>query len=117
VRTLDIIISWLLIAFGLLHASLTRKVHPDLDINAIWFASGGLLIVAIAVLNLLRVAYGSIAKGVWVVSVVANFVLLLLTLLIATRLPLRTNPQVVVGVALAALLTAFSVLRRGAVMA
>lgn len=112
-RALDIIIGWLLIAFGVVHLSLTRIVHPDMDINAIWFASGGLLMVAIGALNLLRVAYSSVAKGARVVSIIANIVLLLLMLLIATRAPVRTNPQVLVGLILAALLTAFSALRRG----
>ncbi len=111
-KTLDIVISWLLIAFGALHASLTRRVHPDIDINAVWFASGGLLIIAVGALNLLRAAYSSVAKGVYVVSVIANIVLLALMLLIATLLPMRSNPQVLVGLILAALLTAFSVLRR-----
>ncbi|HZM09127.1 MAG TPA: hypothetical protein VFC15_02830 [Candidatus Limnocylindrales bacterium] len=111
-RTLDIIIGWLLIAFGVVHISLTRRVHPDIDINAIWFASGGLLMITIGALNLLRVAYSSVAKGVYVVSVIANIVLLLLMLFIATRVPMRSNPQVLVGLILAALLTAFSVLRR-----
>jgi hypothetical protein len=87
-------------------------VHPNIDINAIWFASGGLLIIAIGALNLLRVAYGSIAKGVYVVSVIANIVLLLMMGFIATLLPIRGNPQVLVGLILAVLLTAFSVLRR-----
>lgn len=112
-RTLDIILGWILIAFAVVHISLTRRVHPNLDIDAIWFASGGLLMVAIAVLNLLRVAYSSVAKGVWVASVIANIVLLLLMVLIATRVPMRGNPQVLIGLVLAALLTAFSVLRRG----
>jgi Na+/melibiose symporter-like transporter len=112
-RTLDIILGWVLIAFGALHTSLTRKVHPDIDINAVWFASGGLLIIAIGVLNLLRVAYGSVAKGVCVVSVIANLVLLVLMLFIAALLPMGSNPQILVGLILAALLTAFSGLRRG----
>lgn len=111
-RTLDIMTAWLLIAFGALHLSLTRRVHPVLDINAIWFASGGLLIIAIGALNLLRVAYSSVAKGVHVVSVIANVVLLLVMVWIATVIPIRGNPQVVVGLVLTVLLTAFSVIRR-----
>lgn len=110
-RTMDRIVAWLLLAFGLIHLALTGKVHPNLGTNAIWFASGGLLMVTIAALNLLRVAYGSVARGVHAVSVVANLVLLLLILAIATRLPVRGNPQVLVGMVLAVLLTAFSILR------
>ena len=111
-RTLDRIVAWLLVAFGLIHLALTGKAYPHLDINAIWFASGGLLMMTIATLNLLRVAYGSIATGVHAVSVLANFMLLLLILAIATRLPVRGNPQVVVGLVLVVLLTAFSIFGR-----
>ena len=111
-RRLDILVGWLLIAFGAVHTSLTRRIHPDIGIDAVWFASGGLLMVAIGALNLLRVAYSSVARGVHLVSVGANIVLLLLMLFIATRVPMRSNPQVLVGLILAVLLTAFSVLRR-----
>jgi len=112
VRTLDILIGWLLIAFGAVHTALTPRVDPNIGINAIWFASGGLLMIAIGTLNLLRVAYSSVARGVYVVSVIANIMLVLLMLFIATRLSIRSNPQVLIGLILAVLLTAFSVLRR-----
>jgi hypothetical protein len=103
---------WILIAFGAVHISLTRRLDSSIGINAIWFATGGLFMITIGVLNLLRVAYSSVAKGIHVVSVVANIVLVLLMLFIASRLPMRSNPQVVVGLILAALLTAFSLFRR-----
>src|SRR5438477_12756909 len=112
-RKLDIIIGWLLIAFGVVHISFTRRVHPKVGIEAIWFVSGGLLMITIGALNLLRVAYSSVAKGVSVVSVIANLVLVVLMLFIATLLPMRNNPQVFVGLILATMLTAFSVLRPG----
>ena len=111
-RRIDIIVGWLLIAFGTLHTVLTRKVHPDLGIDAVWFASGGLLIIVIGTLNLLRVAYSSVAKGVYVISAIANIVLLLLMLFIASLAPVRSNPQVLVGLVLTGLLTAFSIFRR-----
>lgn len=112
-RKIDVVVGWLLIAFGAVHISFTRKFDPDLGMNAIWFASGGLLIIAIAALNLLRVAYTTVARGIQIVSVIANIVLVLLILFMATRTPMRSNPQVLVGLILAALLTALSVLRRG----
>jgi hypothetical protein len=111
-KTFDVVAGWLLIAFGALHLALTRKVHPIIDIDAVWFVSGGLMIIAIGALNLLRIAYGSIANGVRVVSLIANIVLLALMIFIATLLPLRDNPQILVGLILTALLTAFSLLRR-----
>lgn len=111
-RTIDIVAGWLLIAFGALHVSLTPKFDPTMGMNGIWFASGGLLIITIGALNLLRVAYASVAKRVRVVSVIANVVLVLLILFMAMKVPMRGNPQVLVGLVLAGLLTLLSVFRR-----
>ena len=111
-RTLDILTAWILIALGAVHIALTRTVNPNMGIQAIWFASGGLLIVAIGTLNLLRVAYSRVAKGVYVVSLIANIVLVLLMLSFAALVPIRSNPQILFGLILAVLLTAFSALRR-----
>jgi hypothetical protein len=112
VRTLDTLTAWILMALGGAHIALTRRVNPHIDLNAIWFASGGLLIIAIGTLNLLRVAYSRVARGIYVVSVIANLVLVLLMLSFATVLPIRSNAQVLLGLILAVLLTAFSVFRR-----
>jgi 4-amino-4-deoxy-L-arabinose transferase-like glycosyltransferase len=112
-RKIDVVFAWLLIALGAVHVSLTVKFDPSLGLDAIWFASGGLLIIMIGALNLLRVTYTNVAKGVSTVSVISNVVLLALMVWMATRLSMRSNPQVVVGLILAGLLTAFSVLRRG----
>ena len=111
-KILDSVLAWLLIAFGALHLAMTHRVHPDIDINAVWFVAGGLMIMLVGVLNLLRGTYSSVAKGVRLVSLLANLALLSLTLWIASLLPLRANPQVVVALVLAGLLTAFSILRR-----
>ena len=111
-RKIDILVGWLLIAFGAAHLSLTRKFDPSLGMNAVWFASGGLLIIATGALNLLRVAYAAVAKGVHIVSAIANVVLVLLIVFMATLVPLRSNPQVVVGLILTGLLTGLSLLRR-----
>jgi len=112
VRTLDILTAWILIALGAVHIALTRTVNPNMGIQAIWFASGGLLIVAIGTLNLLRVAYSRVARGVYVVSLIANIVLVLLMLSFVVLVPIRSNPQILFGLILAVVLTAFSVLRR-----
>ena len=111
-KTIDVVAGWLLIAFGAVHLLLTPKFDPSLGLNGLWFASGGLLIITIGALNLLRVAYAAIAKGVRIVSISANVVLVLLILVMTTRIPIRGNPQVLVGLILSGLLTAFSVLRR-----
>ena len=80
--------------------------------NAVWFAKGGLLIIATGALNLLRVAYAGIAKGVRIVSVIANVVLVLPIVFMATLVPLRSNPQVVVDLLPTGLFTGLSLLRR-----
>lgn len=110
-RTIDVILGWLLIAFGALHVSLTRKFDQSIGMNGIWFASGGLFIILIGALNLLRVAYARVASGVRIVSAIANVGLVLLILFMATRIPIRGNPQVLVGLMLAGLLTVLSVIR------
>jgi hypothetical protein len=110
-RRFDVVVGWLLIVFGAIHLFLTSKFDPNLGMNAIWFASGGLLIIATGGLNLLRVAYANVAQGVRIVSVTANVVLVLLLVWIATRVPMRSNPQVVIGLILAGLLTGLSVVR------
>ena len=112
-RKIDVVVAWLLIALGAVHVALTAKFDPKLGLSAIWFASGGLLIITIGALNLLRVAYGNVAKGVCIVSAIANVVLLVLMVWMAIRVPMRGNPQVVVGLVLAGLLTVLSVIRRG----
>ena len=112
-RKIDVVLGWLLIAFGAVHTSLTRKFDPNVGMNGIWFACGGLLMIMIGALNVLRVAYTSVAKGVYVVSVIANVVLVLLMVFIATRAPMQSNPQVLVGLILAVGLTGVSVFRRG----
>jgi len=112
VRALDILTGWMLIALGTVHVALTRTVNPDMGIHAIWFASGGLLMIAIGALNLLRVTYSRVARGVQVVSVIANIVLVLLMLSFAALLPIQSNPQILLGLILAVLLAGFSLLRR-----
>ena len=112
-KTIDVVAGSLLIAFGAVHLLLTPKFDPSLGLNGLWFASGGLLIITIGALNLLRVAYAAVAKGVRIVSAIANIVLVLLILVMTTRVPIRGNPQVLVGLILSSLLTGLSVFRRG----
>ncbi len=112
-RILDMVTGWLLVAFGVLHLCLTRVYDPTLSLNALWFASGGLFMISVGALNLLRVAYAPVAKGVRIVSALANVTLVLLILLMTTKVPIHGNPQIVVGLVITALLTLFSLLPRG----
>lgn len=109
---LDRVVAWLLFGFGGLHLAFTPKVDPQFGMDGIWFASAGLLLMLVAAVNLLRVSYATIAPGVRVVSMVANLVLLLLIITVATRVPMRGNPQVPTSLALVGALSAFSLFRR-----
>src|SRR5881296_838471 len=63
-RTLYGVASWLLLAFGLVHIAATPSRFDTLTSGALWFLSGGVLLVVVASLNLLKRAYGVAAPGV-----------------------------------------------------
>jgi len=73
-RTLYGVASWLLLAFGLVHIAATPSRFDTLTSGALWFLSGGVLLVVVASLNLLNRAYGVAAPGVRRVALVANIV-------------------------------------------
>jgi hypothetical protein len=68
-------LSWLLIAFGVLHLASTVRIYDALSMPALWFVSGGILIVFGAALNLLNRAYGIRAPGLRVAAVFGNVVI------------------------------------------
>ena len=73
-RTLYGVASWLLLAFGLVHIAATPSRFDALSSGALWFLSGGVLLVVVASLNLLNRAHGVAAPGVRRVALVANIV-------------------------------------------
>ncbi len=64
-----------LIFMGLLQWLATPYFFLRIEEPAAWFFAGGMLLMLIGALNLLRIKYGAVAPGVKRVSVAANLVL------------------------------------------
>ncbi len=79
-RTLYGIASWLLLAFGLVHVAATPSRFDALSSGALWFVSGGVVLILVAGLNLLNRSYGGAAPGVRRVALAANIVNLTLAI-------------------------------------
>ena len=80
-RLIYFIISILIIGLGVVHLVATPHFYPHLTSAAVWFASGGLLIILTGFLNLLRRAYGEIAFGIRLVCVITNILMAAFALL------------------------------------
>jgi hypothetical protein len=110
-KTLDRVLAWVLLAFGLLHtAASVLLMSRNLNLNSAWFFAGGLAVIFGAFLNLIRnhrPADTLIAQT----SVVANLLLLVLGVLLCwvLRHNLKGNPQAAVFIPLIALELLFSV--------
>lgn len=107
-KILDRIVGWLFLAFGATHAGLGMTKPITLDV--LWFISGGLMIMAVAVLNLLRSHYGDTIRALNWTSLLFNLLTLALFLAIALHMeiPLIKAPQVLIGVLIVAVLVHFS---------
>ena len=57
------ILSWGMVALGVLHMLATFRLFHTLNGAALWFFSGGIVLVLTGTLNLLHRAYGRIAPG------------------------------------------------------
>ncbi len=104
-KTLDRVLGWTLLVFGCLHiAASVVLMSRNLNIDTAWSFSGGLAVIFGAFLNLIR-AYRPPDKAVARTSVVANLLLLILSVLLCwvLRDHLKQNPQAVVFVPLIAL--------------
>lgn len=111
-RTLDRILAWALVVLGLVHCAVTPIVHARWSIDAIWFFSGGLAIVFAGMMNLLRIAYAAVAPATRLASLLANVLLLSLTLGVASTVTLASSPQVIVAVILVGVELILAAVRR-----
>jgi intracellular septation protein A len=96
-KIIDRILAWILLVLGCVHCFVTFLVHKTFTVEAIWFLSGGLVLIFGALLNLVRIARpsdGLLARA----SALAN---LLLFALFGIATPwllhrhLQQNPQVI----------------------
>ena len=104
-KIVDRIFACVLLLLGCIHCAVTFVVHKTLTIEAIWFVSGGLVLIFGALLNLVRLA----RPDDRLLARVSAFANLLLFALFGIATPwllhsvLKQNPQViVVAVAVAA---------------
>ena len=70
-----LLLALLVVLLGLFHLVSTPRFFDDLSSRAIWFASGGLLLVLTGALNLLNLSYGAAAPGLRWTSVATNAVM------------------------------------------
>lgn len=109
-RILDKTLAWLLLLMGVVHAGAAFLNFPGLTLSAIWFFSFAIATWLTAALNLLRIAHGHTVPALRYVALLGAVLLLLLDIAIATRVPLRGNPQVIVMFVLLAGEAVFSLL-------
>lgn len=114
-KLFDRILAWGLVVLGLVHCAFTPLAHAVWNIDTIWFVCGGLAMVFAGMLNLLRIAYAGVAPGTRIAALLANVLMLSVTVGLGSLLPLRGNPQVLVVGILLLLELVFSVARQDAV--
>ena len=107
-RILDRVVGWVFLAFGMTHCALAFTKPITMD--RLWFIGGGLAIIFLAMLNLLRSHYGDLVRPLNWASFVGNCLTLALFIAIALHMeiPLIKAPQVLLGVLIVALLVHFS---------
>jgi hypothetical protein len=66
------ILSWGMVALGVLHMLATFRLFHTLNTAALWFFSGGIVLVLTGSLNLLHRVYGRIAPGLRRVCIGTN---------------------------------------------
>jgi len=66
------ILSWGMVALGVLHMLATFRLFHTVNTAALWFFSGGIALVLTGMLNLLHRMYGRIAPGVRRVCIGTN---------------------------------------------
>lgn len=111
-KALDRILAVLIVLFGATHAALAPVFRGRYDGAGMWFLSGGLMIIFLGLMNLVRAA--SPAAGARWASLAANVMGLAFAVGLVPLVSLRQNPQIPTFLVLVGLATLFSLLRRPA---
>ncbi len=112
-KMLDIGLSLLAIAIGVLHSFIVApQIYKSLTLDAFWFFAAGLAIIFTGVLNGLRIAYGSLAKGVYWSALFASLTMLGLIAVFAWSQKAVTDPVVLLQLVTYAGLVVMSLMRR-----
>jgi hypothetical protein len=109
-KTVDYVFAILVLVLGLLHCAAAPVFRGRYGVEGMWFLSGGLMLMMIGLMNLVRIASsaGSARAG----AIVANLVGLGFTVGLFPLVSLRQDPQVLAGAVVLAVPTILSILRR-----
>lgn len=111
-KTVDRLVAVLILLLGTVHAGLALVFRGRSDLASMWFLSGGLMLIFLGLLNLVRTGSpGATAR--WV-ALGANILALAFVVGLVPLVSLRQNPQVTLSILLVAAATLFSFLRRDA---
>lgn len=110
-KILDQIAAWALLAIGVLHCALTPFIYKQYSEDAMWFFTAGLALIQMAVLNLLRIRYATVAAGVRTVSIGVNLVTMLTVLAMAPFMHVTKSPLAWLLIALVVIPTFLSIMR------
>ena len=94
--------SWLLVALGVVHTSLTPMFYGRLSPGAMWFAGSGLAMIFVGFLNVILGREAGRDRLVRVLCYVANLVTTVFGFLIVM---VDSEPQVIFGLVLISLMT------------
>lgn len=72
-------VAYAVVAFGLVHITAATRMFDGLSTAALWFVSGGLIMILTGILNLLNRVYGQRAPGLRMVCVANNVFMTLFT--------------------------------------
>jgi hypothetical protein len=109
-KTADRVAALLILLLGIIHAGLAPVFRGRYDGAGMWFLSGGLMLIFLGLLNLVRTAsLGAAAR--WA-ALCANILALAFVCGLAPLASLRQNPQIPFSILLIAAATLFSLLRR-----
>ena len=108
-KTVHKISSWLLVALGVVHTSLTPMFYGRLSVGAMWFAGAGLAMIFVGFLNIVVSRDAGRDRAVRILCYIANLTTLIFGFLIVV---VDSEPQVIFGLVLIALMTITSFLLR-----
>lgn len=111
-KTVDRVVAVLILLLGTIHAGLAPVFRGRLDVAGMWFLSGGLMLIFLGLLNLVRV--GSPGAAARRAALIADILGLAFVLGLVPLVSLRLNPQVTLSILLIAAATVFSLLGRHA---
>jgi hypothetical protein len=114
----ETILGWVLIGLGVMQWIATPAFFKTADEPAFWFVGGGITLAVVGAMNLLRVRYGPVARGLVLVSVGSNVVLAIFWVAMAYVLAYKFNryraPYVALGLIVATGVLSIIAARRSA---